>query len=210
MDIPEEISEREMRDTSPSPNYLVNGSLPHEDNKPPQQRHETDNIEVFLSRFLKSNIYTNSYDNFFKNKKIKEGISEELKRKVFENSDDGLLALYIFYQTQCRFEYNPMRYSPEIAISVREYIQAIKELQDETKGPMPDRDRIVNADIKRTATHIKVSNSFLQHGIVHTRRQGDFMARLIVVQIGLEKVTYLRPEELGTRAKISAYQNSRT
>lgn len=171
---------------------------------------ETDNAQVFLSRFLSSDIYSKEFGRYFLQKQVQEGVSEEQKQRVFENSDSGMLSLYEFFKTRCRFTYNPMRYKPELATSVKDYLQSIKELQEAYKESTPDTDRIVNADVRRTAMHLQVGQEFFDHGIVRNRKHGEFLARVIAVESGLEKSSYIEPEVGISRAAISASINSRT
>ncbi len=178
---------------------------------------ETDNVQVFISSFLASDIYSREFGRYFLQKQVKEGVTEEEKQKVeelkhtvFENSDDGMHAMYEFFSTRCRFTYNPMRYKPELASSVRDYLQSIKELQEAYKEPTPDTDRIVNADVRRTAMHLQVGQGFFDHGIVNNRKHGEFLARVIAVESGLEQSSYIKPEAGIARASVSANINART
>lgn len=170
----------------------------------------TERVEVFLNRFLQSDIYSDAYKKFYEGKTIKPGVSERLKREVFERSDNGMVALYNFFQNRCRLEYNPLLYPPKIRDSIREYIRSVQDLQNEYNSSSPDRDRIVNADVNRTASHLHVADSLLKNGIVRTKRQGEFVARVIVVQQGIEEGAYLEPEPLMARASTGARINSNT
>ena len=200
----------ELAQTPPSTEQSDNNPSQAANQEVPGSIKETDNAQVFMSRFLASDIYSREFGRYFLQKQVKEGVSEEQKQRVFENSDNGMLALYEFFKKRCRFTYNPMRYKPELASSVRDYLQSIKELQEAYKEPTPDTDRIVNADVRRTAMHLQVGQGFFDHGIVNNRKHGEFLARVIAVESGLEQSSYIEPEAGIARAAVSANINART
>jgi hypothetical protein len=170
---------------------------------------ETDNAKVFLQRFMQSDTYRKYFDKFYEGKTLSPKVTEQLMRDVFENSDLGMMALYNFFMNDCRFSYNPMRYPYEVNTAVKDYIKAVDEFRKVLATGDRDRDAYANADVRRVATHLKASDAFMDAGIVHTRRQGEFLARVIVVQNGLEKPAYLKPEESLQRVRVDAYQNGR-
>lgn len=141
-------------------------------------------MKVYIEGFQKSDLYKEWFDEFYAGKTINPSVTEDMKKKVYEQHGMSLNALYE-YSREVPFHYTPKDYPQEVQEQVVEYLNAAKEHRRNYLNPSGPEDRL-RIDGLRKSAHNMLADSFLQQGYVSNFDQGKYMAHLITIDSGLD------------------------
>ncbi len=150
---------------------------------------ETDNPTVFIDRFKTSNLQKRAYDKFFEGKNLNPAVTDAMKDRVFYESKNATDALIDYYVATREYTFNPDEFSADAIKALNEYNNFVSSIK---QNPSRDRDGILDNDRKRSAYHLAAANALLGDGIVPSIRMGRMLARIVLVENGIETVDEAR------------------
>lgn len=153
--------------------------------QPEQEAKPITDPKDFYARFRESDSYNTNYTKFFEGKTLAPQVTEDMKRKTFENMDAGRQAFYEF-SGKTPFRLDPTMYSEETLDTIHKYIASVHKL-NEAKMQKISQDSIINADNERAGYHATLAQAFTQDGITPSEKMGRVLAKAILVGEGLEK-----------------------
>lgn len=141
---------------------------------------------LYLKDYRDSVMYRHWFNKFYEGKTIPPDVSNDYKRKVFENNATGITALYEFSRQQ-PFTYFAEGYPKDVQALVNEYIRVAREFKRIIKNPI-GREALHDIDRLRSSVHNMVGDVFLDKGYVTTSQQGKLMAHLILTGMGIDQL----------------------
>ncbi len=154
-----------------------------------ESRFETDNPTVFIDRFKTSNLQKKAYDKFFEGKNLNPAVTDAMKDRVFYESKNATDALVDYYVATNEYTFNPDEYSTEAINALNEYNNFVSAIR---QNPARDRDGILDNDRKRSAFHLAAAQALVTDGIVPSIRMGRMLARIVLVENGIESLDEAR------------------
>lgn len=149
------------------------------------EKYGKEDIADYVKGFRKSSSYRKWYHEFYNGKNIKPEVTESYKRQVFENSEKGLTAMYEYSLDQEPFTYIPEHYPESVRKSVQDYIDITQKWRQALNI---SQEEFAHYDQMRSLLHTTAGNEMYKHGLVGSSRQGKFMAHLVLVGMGLNKL----------------------
>lgn len=146
-----------------------------------QNHQEEENPFRFVASFRQSEEYRQSYERFFKDKKLPEEIGEELKRKAFESTEAAKIALLTYCQRK-HFHYNPDCYSANAKKAIKAYMTVV---ENSLKSGL-SREEKEKIDWQRSALHQHLARVLIAEGIVGSVVLARTIGRLILIDRNLD------------------------
>lgn len=155
----------------------------------------TDDPQEFLSRFKGSKWYKDAFAGYYNGKNLSTDVTEEEKEKAFLESDVAKFALIDFASNDLSFKYNPEKYSPESRKSLQEYIDTVEDITKMIREGATQHE-IVTLDGMRFLNHIAAAKQLAKDGIIPTEKVGRVIARLVLVDKGLDTIDSTREPDV--------------
>lgn len=147
----------------------------------PQQEEENNPLS-FMDSYRESMNYTLAFDAFFRGKTLADDVSLSEQIASFEASEACRYSFIDYAQSTGSFRFDEDFYSQGALEAIQAYITQVKAIRDGqfTRGQLED------ADIRRSVLHLIASQALKYDGIVPNDNLGRAMARLILIDKGLD------------------------
>lgn len=146
------------------------------------------NPQEFFEGFRNSGRYQQAFNAFYQGKNLPADVTEDEKRKVFEERSDGAKEALIEYaQHDTNFKYDPMSgfYSSEAVEALKDYVTQVRDTEKLYKKGGSKED-IQNFDLYRSRLHVVAATALTAQGITPNERLGKAFTRLVLIQNGLD------------------------
>lgn len=152
------------------------------------ESHELPMIEdpvEFITHFRESSWYQKAYEEFFKGKKLAPDATEREKTQAFLESEHAKYALVDFGTKEAHLRYNPDQYPLTSRHAINTYVASIEDVVKMTRGGAT-KEEIMSLDELRFHYHETAAQEMVKDGVVPTTKLGRALARLILIDKGLD------------------------
>lgn len=138
-----------------------------------------------MAQFYESKRYKDTYEGFYKSKKINPDVSEKEKEKVFLENESARYAFTKFGTEDVLFKFDGSKYPPRSLEAIDDYIKTVRDEEEMDRGRL-SKDELESLDGWRYIYHTKAAEALVKDGIVPSTAVGEGFARLILVDKGLD------------------------
>lgn len=151
---------------------------------PPEEKQlpAIDDPFEFFDRYRDSALYAAAYDKFYTGKNLSVDVTEKEKRLAFEQSTFAAEVMILYAKDELHFSFTFNKFPDETHSALKEYISSVKDLFEAVREGWD----IVAADSVRNSMHTALGRSLAENGVVSTPKLGRSLARLILIDLGLD------------------------
>lgn len=168
-------------------------SQPIED-QPKPEIPTSDDPKVFFSAFKESEFYSKSYSERLQKLSPSPDVTEQEQVAAFDETEVAKIAMLDFAQKEMHFKFNSKNFDDDTIEAIDDYVYTVKHHKKIlTKhdvmgggGREADKEAIMEADRYRSRMHDKVAEVLKEKGYVSSDKLGRTMARLILIDVGLD------------------------
>lgn len=143
----------------------------------------TDPVQ-YIDDFRAHPIYQAAWVQFFVGRRLARDVTHEEQRMVFEHNDAAKLALIAFAERTTGLRYDPAAFGAA-APALERYVEHVRYVKRHMLTH-PNRNEIAELDRLRSRYHLDAAEAMVDQGIAPTIKLGRTLARLVLVDLGME------------------------
>lgn len=140
---------------------------------------------LLMNGFYESDLYKRAFGNFFRAKKLAEGVSQKEKDRVFLESSSCEETLITYGTRVVDFRFDDSKYSTDFLAGLREYEKLIRDTKKMNRRPL-SQDELGALDKTRFSIHSSAAKNLVKLGVAPSLTTGRAIVSLILVDKGLE------------------------
>lgn len=138
-----------------------------------------------MARFYKSDRFEKAYKAFYHGKQIDSSVNEKEKERVFLENDAARIALLDFATHDVLFRFGRSKFPSPTQEAIDNYVKSVRDLEKMDRG-MLEKEDLAAMDEFRLNAHQEAARSLVRAGIAPTMAIGEAIARLILIDKGLD------------------------
>ena len=153
-----------------------------------------------MAQFYESQRYKDALKSFYVGKNISPEVFEKEKERVFLENGAARNALIDFGTKNVLFKYDRSKYPKRSLEALDNYVKAVKDLEKMDRGTRT-REELAAMDEFRVVSHQQAAQAVVREGIAPSTACGEAMARLVLIDKGLDAPEAAKKESTKEKLK---------